>query len=102
MDWTQGAGLSAVGEDDNMNTYQGGTFRLGGGQAKSDSQRMSVRDLAARAAMMRMTKEEEEIQASCGCGASIDHGNKANNLVEQSVSKTTSDQFKTMRSDYIL
>mmetsp|Transcript_27053 Transcript_27053/g.40652 ORF Transcript_27053/g.40652 Transcript_27053/m.40652 type:complete len:109 (-) Transcript_27053:78-404(-) len=95
MDWTQGAGLSSVGEEGNMTMYQGGTFRLGGEQSNEDnSQTMTARDLAARAALMRISKEEEEIQAACGCGGSIDHDTKTKKLVVHSESKTTSDQFK--------
>ncbi len=91
MDWTQGDGLSAAMEDDNMNAYKGGTFRLGGEQMRrDDSQKtMSVRDLARRAALTRLGKEEEEI-----CCGSINHSNKSNKLVVHNESKTTSDQLK--------
>merc|ERR1712038_704174 len=92
MDWTQGAGLTNITEDEDMNAYEGGTFRLGG-HIESESQTMSMRDLAARAALMRMSKEEEEIQNACGCGR-IDHSNYTSTVTIHSESKTTSDQIE--------
>jgi len=72
--------------------YQGGTYRLGGdngenGYPPSSSQplsKLSTRELAARAAMMRLSKEEEEIQEACGC-------NLAQSTTIYSESKTTAD-----------
>lgn len=64
LDWTQGHGL--VGHQNNdISPYDGGTFRLGGGGAEAGT--VPLRELAARAALMRLTAEEEEIQANCGC-----------------------------------
>mmetsp|Transcript_19189 Transcript_19189/g.31851 ORF Transcript_19189/g.31851 Transcript_19189/m.31851 type:complete len:267 (-) Transcript_19189:3074-3874(-) len=61
MDWTQGSGLSDMKLD---STYEAGSNRLGGDTRSN----FSVRELAARAAMTRLTAEEEEIYANCGCG----------------------------------
>lgn len=65
MDWTQGNGLSDG--DAEMQSYSGGTFRLGGNESNSNNH-MTARELRAQAALSRMTKEEEEIQQHCGCG----------------------------------
>ncbi len=78
MDWTGGAGLSQVSVDDD-NAYAGGIFRLGG-EKKMTSQTMSVRELAAKAAEIRMTKEEREIQNGCGCGKIDHHSNNDSNM----------------------
>lgn len=63
MDWTQGSGMS---KDDDFimadTGYEGGSHRLGG-----TAENLSARELAARAAMSRLTLEEQEIYASCGC-----------------------------------
>ena len=71
MDWTQGAGLSAL-EAAVDTAFEGGTYRLGGSHKHRDNSSengsLSRRELAARAAMQRMTVEEEEIQNNCGCG----------------------------------
>ena len=68
LDWTGGAGLSAMNGDDKVSSalYSGGSYRLGG--SESSQINTPVRELAARAAMMRLTAEEEEIQEHCGCG----------------------------------
>lgn len=68
LDWTGGAGLSAMNGDDKVSSalYSGGSDRLGG--SESSQINTPVRELAARAAMMRLTAEEEEIQEHCGCG----------------------------------
>ena len=102
LDWTKdGNKLGGVGghsTDYFGNTlgdpllYQGGTYRLGGdngenGYPPSSSQplsKLSTRELAARAAMMRLSKEEEEIQEACGC-------NLAQSTTIYSESKTTAD-----------
>lgn len=72
LDWTRGAGLSDISGDQGDGMYKGGTFRLGGDDDKSQSSTptddFSRRELAAQAAMRRMTTEEQEIQNSCGCG----------------------------------
>jgi hypothetical protein len=92
LDWTGGEGLSSVGGsaasgatggDATASTlYTAGTYRLGGGGggggdggggenntgSSSETDRASMRELAARAALMRLTAEEEEIQQNCGCG----------------------------------
>ena len=68
MDWTHGEGLSHDdGDAMEIDTYQGGTYRLGGSEP-SATQGVSKRELAARAAMARMTPEEQEIEENCGCG----------------------------------
>lgn len=64
MDWTHGAGLSESDGTVSTKLYAGSTQRLGG----SISNETPLRVLAAQAALSRMTKEEEEIQANCGCG----------------------------------
>lgn len=80
LDWTKGAGLSSVGNTGaagslaNSSLYTAGTYRLGGADentiSTADTDRASMRELAARAALMRLTAEEEEIQQNCGCGRS--------------------------------
>jgi len=65
MDWTNGSGLTT--SVDSVDYISGGSHRLGG--RVSD---LSARDLAARAAMGRLTAEEEEIQNNCGCGLDTD------------------------------
>lgn len=72
LDWTQGAGLSSSVEGYESATstlYSGGSFRLGG--SDTSTRNVPVRELAARAAMMRLTKEEEEIFEHCGCGKQV-------------------------------
>jgi hypothetical protein len=64
LDWTQGAGLTT--NDGASELYSGGSYRLGGTETN-----LPIRDLAARAAMMRLTAKEEEIQLHCGCGKQI-------------------------------
>jgi WLM domain len=65
MDWTQGHGLS-ITDDTPGHFFVGGTYRLGGDAESVDHR--NVRELAAQAALARMTAEEEEIQMNCGCG----------------------------------
>lgn len=63
MDWTQGSGVSRGGDSIMTDSgYEGGSYRLGG-----TAENLSARELAARAAMSRLTLEEQEIYASCGC-----------------------------------
>jgi hypothetical protein len=76
MDWTKGAGLSSgdagsAGSGANNTLYTAGTYRLGGTDENTTRQtdRASVRELAARAALMRLTAEEGD-QQNCGCGRS--------------------------------
>ena len=82
LDWTKD-GNTLGGVDGNSahnfgselgesSPYQGGTYRLGGDMStmphsSSSTQPLSIRELAARAAMMRLSTEEEEIQQACGC-----------------------------------
>lgn len=77
MNWTKDGvalgGSSASGNyytaemNDNVGSnYVGGTYRLGG-DANSSKNMLTRRELAARAALMRMSKEEEEIEEACGC-----------------------------------
>jgi hypothetical protein len=70
MDWTKGHGLSqSPGTSTGGHLFAGGTYRLGGGPtADGDRSVQSTRELAAQAALARMTAEEEEIQMNCGCG----------------------------------
>jgi hypothetical protein len=67
MDWTEGAGLSTEANAD-FSVFEGGTFRLGGesGDPTTTASR-SRRELAAQAALRRITVEEEEIANNCGC-----------------------------------
>ena len=67
LDWTRGAGLSNSNEGDHEEgaLYSGGVYRLCGGEAARPN--VPVRELAARAAMMRLTAGENEIQQHCGC-----------------------------------
>mmetsp|Transcript_19052 Transcript_19052/g.22023 ORF Transcript_19052/g.22023 Transcript_19052/m.22023 type:complete len:369 (+) Transcript_19052:111-1217(+) len=74
LDWTEGAGRSTIELDTHGLAYQGGTYRLGGSLTASQ---MATRDLAARAAMTRLSEEEEEIRDACGCGKS-EHGQPLN------------------------
>jgi hypothetical protein len=64
LDWTRGAGVSSLPVG-GVNLYEAGTYRLGGGSTEAAT---PLRELAAQAAIERMTKEEEEIQEHCGCG----------------------------------
>ncbi len=73
LDWTRdghrSGGLSSpldggIGINEH-GSFSGGTFVLGSG-GNSD-QHLSRRELAARAAMMRLSDEEKEIQEACGC-----------------------------------
>merc|ERR1712176_1296483 len=52
---------------DDLSPLQGGTYTLGGNTKEEDKRRLPVRELAARAALMRMSAEEEEIERNCGC-----------------------------------
>jgi hypothetical protein len=75
LDWTQGDGTSSRMEIDdhhvstissNGQQISGGTYKLGGNVAESS--RASTRELAARAALLRLSAEEEEVRQNCGCG----------------------------------
>jgi hypothetical protein len=77
LDWTGGQGLSSLqltGQSSIGSTlYTGGTHRLGGDAETSAASETTtgtvpLRELAARAALSRMTIEEEEIEQNCGCG----------------------------------
>jgi hypothetical protein len=67
MDWTQGSGLSNT--DTSEEVVPGGAFRLGGEQRSNN---VTARELAARAAMTRLSGGEEEIEQNCGCGREHD------------------------------
>jgi hypothetical protein len=71
LDWTNGAGLSPQEQFGTTTLYKGGSYRLGG---STTAAMLPVRELAANAALSRMTAEEEEIQAHCGCGRQANHG----------------------------
>jgi hypothetical protein len=66
MDWTNGAGLSSVPAMPGT-LYSGGTYRLGGSSDLEHCQQ-PLRELAAQAALSRMTEEEHDIEQNCGCG----------------------------------
>lgn len=77
MNWTNGGGQTVGGgitsqyENDHETVgmdqlYIGGSGRLGGGEGVSNN--LSRREVAARAAMRRMSAEEKEIEMNCGCG----------------------------------
>lgn len=81
LDWTQGAGLSQLDDndvDDESNhrnssfVYTAGSYRLGGdGDVTSSSHYRRRRELAAAAAELRMTAEEDEIEQNCGCNSTL-------------------------------
>jgi hypothetical protein len=62
MDWTQGSGTSVQEAEQ---AYVAGSYRLGG---RASNKHESAREHAARAAMQRLTVEEQEIYDNCGCG----------------------------------
>jgi hypothetical protein len=64
LDWTQGMGLTT--NDGASELYSGGSYCLGGTVTN-----LTIRDLAAWAAMMQLTVKEEEIQPHCGFGKQI-------------------------------
>jgi len=79
MNWMQGPGYTTgnsfvagpssidTSTDDYSNhAIQSGTYKLGGKRVDK-SKLLSARELGARAAMMRLNEEEEEIEQSCGC-----------------------------------
>lgn len=68
MDWTQGSGLSNM-DIASEEAVTGGAFRLGG---ESRANKLTARELAARAAMARLSTEEQEIEENCGCGREHD------------------------------
>jgi|AntRauTorckE5430_2_1112549.scaffolds.fasta_scaffold00180_3 hypothetical protein len=107
LDWTKdGNTLGGIGGhssnylEDTLRDplpYEGGTYRLGGddGETKyppSSSQPLSARELAARAAVMRLSEEEEEIQEACGC-------NVAQSTMIYSEGKTTADLIEGEEMD---
>merc|ERR1712181_3865 len=61
LDWTRGEGTSS---DDGTTSVTGGTYILGGQKPSG----MQARELAARAAMIRLSAEEDEVNRNCGCG----------------------------------
>ena len=73
MDWTASGGHKTSNEEFynppeeekiDEKAWQGGTFILGGNSDRSKS--LSKRELLAEAALIRLTKEEEELSKSCG------------------------------------
>jgi len=109
MDWTQGSG-NATGNSgmsgshsknhdvydhnymDINQLYIGGSGRLGGSEyvkSSSHSNTLSLRELTAKAAMQRMTTEEEEIQNNCGCGQSQIISNGLNSRLGSQISSQT-------------
>ena len=64
MDWTKGSGTIDIDNDDTSYT-KGGTYFLGGNK---DETGLTKRVLAARAAVRRLSTEEEEVKRNCGCG----------------------------------
>jgi len=116
MDWTRSNGSStavSTGSRYNSSSYDnnndeadaaimgqlflGGSGRLGGSSSGS-ADNLSARELALRAAIQRMTTEEEEIQLNCGCGhaATTTSSNNNNNSV------TTSEAVTTLRDVSIM
>jgi len=101
MDWTEGAGFSTTGIESNMTSFQGGTYRLGGDEQNLSQTNVNIRELAARAALMRMSKEEQEIQDACGCGRLV-HNNISTNAISNSgESKTTNHDIKDDDDDKV-
>lgn len=71
LDWTQGHGTSSSDMEIDSHYQErvitGGSYKLGGANV-NDSSRASARELAARAALLRLSAEEEEVRQNCGCG----------------------------------
>ncbi|KAI9095118.1 WLM domain-containing protein [Phlyctochytrium arcticum] len=60
--------------------FEGGTFKLGGGSNGSDAQgEVARREVLARAAMGRLTKEEIALVHSCGNASSASHSHEQSN-----------------------
>lgn len=111
MDWTNGAGLQGMGLDDagagaGAGTfYEGGTYRLGGGKTRTgvenenEHEIATPRELAARAALMRLSAEEQAIEDGCGCGMVVEqHSNNRSSTIA-SESRTTSKLLKDREDD---
>jgi hypothetical protein len=64
MDWTKGSGTIDI-DNDYTSYTKGGTYLLGGSK---DETSLTKRALAARAAVLRLSTEEEEVKRNCGCG----------------------------------
>jgi hypothetical protein len=62
MDWTKGRGTTD--DDENSSDVSGGIYTLGGNMETG----LAARELAGRAAILRLSAEEEEVQSHCGCG----------------------------------
>eukprot|EP00554_Chaetoceros_debilis_P004307 CAMPEP_0194086292 /NCGR_PEP_ID=MMETSP0149-20130528/20574_1 /TAXON_ID=122233 /ORGANISM="Chaetoceros debilis, Strain MM31A-1" /LENGTH=395 /DNA_ID=CAMNT_0038769355 /DNA_START=132 /DNA_END=1319 /DNA_ORIENTATION=- len=63
-----GEGYVAGGGFDNVDAFQGGTYTLGSSDTGSGvPTTLSARELFARAAMSRMSQEEQDIENACGC-----------------------------------
>jgi hypothetical protein len=65
MDWTKGSGTIKSVDNDDTSYTKGGTYLLGGKKRETG---LTTRVLAARAAVLRLSTEEEEVKQSCGCG----------------------------------
>lgn len=63
MDWTQGRGMDA--RDNQIVSSAGGSYVSGG---RKDQTGRTAQQLAAQAAILRLSVEEEEVQRNCGCG----------------------------------
>ncbi|CAG8452806.1 852_t:CDS:2 [Acaulospora morrowiae] len=72
MDWTASGGhklsnsdfYNPLEGDVNSNVYEGGIFKLGGDSTRTSS--LPRRELLAEAALIRLTKEEQELNEGCG------------------------------------
>jgi hypothetical protein len=74
LDWTRdghrSGGFSSANPVDggpDHDSLLGGTYVLGSNSSLAEPQVLSTRELAARAAMMRLSDEDKEIQEACGC-----------------------------------
>ena len=75
MDWTASKGHKLSNEEFynppeeeeiDKTTRQGGTYVLGGNGNSDRSQILPKRELLAQAALIRLTKEEKELNEGCG------------------------------------
>jgi len=83
LDWTEGNGTTPWFPS-NTTDVVGGTHRLGGIQHGSS---LSAQALAGRAALIRLSAEEAEIEKNCGCGKQFSlyaPNGKANNSCKRS------------------
>ncbi|CAG8579640.1 13655_t:CDS:2, partial [Acaulospora colombiana] len=74
MDWTVSKGHKISNDEyynppedtDEDELYEGGTFMLGGDPTRTKN--LPMRELLAEAALIRLTKEEQELNDGCGSG----------------------------------